>query len=260
MKDITLLVVDAQKDFCTPNGSLYVQGANNDMNRLASFIKTHKSSISWIVSSLDTHHYYQIFHSCYWKDSEGNPPRPYTTISLTDVETKKYLPVDNTVLEQTKDYLKRLQITSRYELIIWPYHCLVATEGSCLHPAISDAFADYEKTTYRNVDYYLKGEVPESEHYSIFKAEVPIAGKPRTDLNLKLLNKFSDKTNIVVAGEAFDYCVYSSLIDLLNYVDGKNITILKDATSAIDPILADKCMHILESNGVSFVDCDDFTL
>ena len=36
--NVQLLTIDPQNDFCDPNGSLFVQGANDDMKRLSAMI------------------------------------------------------------------------------------------------------------------------------------------------------------------------------------------------------------------------------
>lgn len=42
MQKIHLLIIDPQNDFCSPDGSLYVHGAEQDMQRLADFIDTYR--------------------------------------------------------------------------------------------------------------------------------------------------------------------------------------------------------------------------
>src|SRR6187455_1692774 len=63
---IVLLVVDAQKDFCFPEGALYVggrsgRGAIEDNDRLARFIYRSLGVLSEITCTLDTHFPFQIF-------------------------------------------------------------------------------------------------------------------------------------------------------------------------------------------------------
>ena len=38
-----LIIVDPQNDFCDKNGSLYVDGADDDMNRLAAMVEESRS-------------------------------------------------------------------------------------------------------------------------------------------------------------------------------------------------------------------------
>ena len=47
-KKVALLVIDAQHDFCSPNGALPVPGAEEDNNRLSQWILNNKNSIGYI--------------------------------------------------------------------------------------------------------------------------------------------------------------------------------------------------------------------
>jgi len=42
---IDLVIIDPQKDFCDPNGSLFVPGAAEDMKRLASLVGRLKNKL-----------------------------------------------------------------------------------------------------------------------------------------------------------------------------------------------------------------------
>ena len=50
-----LLVIDPQVDFCDPNGSLFVKGADADMKRLATMIRENINLIERINITLDSH-------------------------------------------------------------------------------------------------------------------------------------------------------------------------------------------------------------
>ena len=72
-----LLIIDAQFDFCHPKGALYVQGAEMDMMRLASFITKNKHKIHHITLTIDSHPVNHIAHPSFWEDENGNFPPPY---------------------------------------------------------------------------------------------------------------------------------------------------------------------------------------
>lgn len=64
--DLQLLLVDEQKDFCFPEGTLYVggrsgRGAIEDSRRTAEFIYRNLGLIKSITTTMDTHFAYQIF-------------------------------------------------------------------------------------------------------------------------------------------------------------------------------------------------------
>src|SRR4030095_17235716 len=84
-KRIELLVIDPQVDFCDPQrGSLYVPGAEHDMNRLAAMIRRLKDKLDDIHVTLDSHHLIHIAHPIFWKDSHGQHPAVFTRISRTE--------------------------------------------------------------------------------------------------------------------------------------------------------------------------------
>ena len=69
-----ILIIDAQYDFCNPQGALFVEGADADMKRLAAWIKTNKSQIDHISVTMDSHPVNDISHPSFWQDKNGNFP------------------------------------------------------------------------------------------------------------------------------------------------------------------------------------------
>src|SRR6476469_2973608 len=85
-KRVHLLLIDVQKDFCFPEGTLYVagrsgKGAIDDSRRIAEFIYANLGAITDITTTLDTHLAYQIFFPSFWIDQAGAPPQPFRTIT-----------------------------------------------------------------------------------------------------------------------------------------------------------------------------------
>ena len=68
-RKIHLLVIDPQNDFCDPNGSLYVPGAEKDMSRLAKLIDSMRHRLSDIHVTLDSHRKVDISHPIWFKDA-----------------------------------------------------------------------------------------------------------------------------------------------------------------------------------------------
>ena len=54
--NVQLLIIDPQVDFCDPNGSLFVPGSTEDIDRLSLMVKRLKNKISDIHVTLDSHH------------------------------------------------------------------------------------------------------------------------------------------------------------------------------------------------------------
>ena len=89
MPNNILLIIDPQVDFCHPQGSLCVQGADQDMQNLTTFIQTHLDSISQIHVTLDSHQRLDIAHPLFWTNKQGNSPAPFTQITADDVKQGK---------------------------------------------------------------------------------------------------------------------------------------------------------------------------
>src|SRR5262245_5411815 len=64
--NVHLLLIDVQKDFCHPEGALFVagrsgRGAIDDSRRIAEFIYTNLDVLTAITTTMDTHFSHQIF-------------------------------------------------------------------------------------------------------------------------------------------------------------------------------------------------------
>ena len=85
-KQIAVLIIDPQNDFCHPEGSLFVEGSIEDNERLSKWIVDNKDEINYIGCTLDSHQLIDIAHPRYWVDKNGNNPGAFTVISASDVE------------------------------------------------------------------------------------------------------------------------------------------------------------------------------
>lgn len=87
-----LLIIDAQKDFCEPEGALYVQGAEQDVQRIADLIKKFSDRIDYISLTQDSHHRNDIAHPAWWTKRDGSPVNAFTPISLQQVKDGEFVP------------------------------------------------------------------------------------------------------------------------------------------------------------------------
>ena len=86
MKNIHLAIIDPQADFADPRGSLYVPGAQEDMQRLGTMIERLIDKITDITVTLDSHRTVDIAHPLTHKNSKGEHPQPFTIISAEDYD------------------------------------------------------------------------------------------------------------------------------------------------------------------------------
>ncbi|OJF77729.1 MAG: hypothetical protein BKP49_01760 [Treponema sp. CETP13] len=234
MKRTEILIIDPQNDFCDPNGSLYIEGAVEDCKNIVNFINRNSNKISNIHITLDSHPSYHIAHPIFWKDTEGNSPKPFTVINAKDIQNGTYRPVDKELTSSVEQYAQELEAKGRYQLTIWPMHCLTATWGACVQKDIIMAAHEWELSNIcKNILYTFKSDNPLTEHYSAVQAEVPIPWDESTKINFKLIDSLRKADNIIVVGEALSHCLANTINDLLVYLPAKKFTLLTDCTSPV---------------------------
>lgn len=238
MKKTDLLIIDAQNDFCEPEGALYVGGAREDSLRLAEFITENSSIINNIYVTLDSHHNYDIAHPLYWVDSNGCHPDPFTVISVDDVNSGRW----KTSLKKDRDhglrYVGELSQRGKYQLCIWPPHCLIGSWGTQIQEDIFRAICSWETEHIAQVQMIYKGYNPSTEHYGAFEAEVPMDNDPSTKMRTDITDNLKESDSIIIAGQALDYCVANTvrqLAGILHPDEIKKIILLGDCCSSVDP-------------------------
>ncbi|KAL7533015.1 hypothetical protein ACHAWF_004316 [Thalassiosira exigua] len=269
----TLLLVDVQRDF-HPGGSLAIPSADADARRTAAFLRKHASSIDRVVMTMDSHHKLHIAHPCFWTDADGNNPNPFTLISSEDVESGKWIPrmdlkhrgaapsgarreplVEGEVLARGAalpenlydaegnldlvaycvEYCRRLEEKGRFQLCIWPEHCLIGSEGHNVMKEVMDAVAHWSDVTGGSVEWVHKGQNLLTEMYSALCAEVPVS--EGTDFNEELFESLKEGTNqLVMCGQAMSHCVNYTVRDIVSHwpKDEMNkLTVLEDCASSV---------------------------
>jgi nicotinamidase-related amidase len=234
---IDLLVIDPQVDFCDPNGNLYVDGAEKDMERLAGLVKSFGQKIKKVHVTLDCHHLIDVAHPLMWRNSEGKNPDPFTIFGSKEIKEGVWIPVFPSLRQRFIEYCEGLEASGRYPLCIWPPHCLIGSGGNAVLPVLFEALQEWETGKTNNVDYVSKGSNPYTEHYSAVKAEVPDATDPDTQLNTRLIQTLMEADKIIIAGEAGSHCVANTVKDI---ADGFNddsyiskMILLEDAVSPV---------------------------
>lgn len=229
-----LLGIDLQNDFCAPNGKLYVQGAQEDLQNILRLLENAGNQFQEILISMDSHYPIHIAHPSYWRNQDGEMPALFSTITYQDLLQKNWIP--QYYPQQSTQYLQALE-DAAYQCTIWPPHCLIGTEGWAIPELLYRALSHWSHETGRNFSLYHKGSNPFTEHYSILKAAVEFPETPSTCFDHALLTRFSAFDEIILIGEAMDFCVASTLNDIAQAAPAlmSKVVILTDCMSNIIP-------------------------
>jgi len=270
MKNIQLLIIDPQFDFCDPKGALYVGGAEKDLERLAKLISRNKDRIDDIRVTLDSHQPVHIAHPICWVDAAGKHPDPFTMITVADVTgtAPKWRAFNPAWQTRQVAYVNALAAGQRYVLVIWPPHCLIGTDGHRIHPILQPALREWQDQ-FAMVDYVTKGSNPFTEHYSVVKADVIDPEDPSTDLNTSFINRLQTADEIWIAGEALSHCVANSVRDIAAEFGDEHVkkfVLLEDASSPVGDLpgstmfadMADSFVKELVAKGMRIAKTTDF--
>ncbi len=243
---VHLLLIDVQKDFCFPEGTLYVggrsgTGAVDDSRRIAEFIYRNLGVLSDITTTMDTHLAYQIFFPSFWLDKDDNQLSAHRTVSADQISSgevrpnpaiAKWLCNGNYawLCKQVLHYTKELERAGKYQLYLWPPHCLLGSDGHALAGIVHEArlFHSFVRTSQSNVE--VKGGNPLTENYSVLRPEVlsRFDGAALAQRNTQFVQTLLAADAVVIAGQAASHCVKSTIDDLLGEI------------AAQDPALARK--------------------
>jgi nicotinamidase-related amidase len=254
---VHLLLIDVQKDFCFPQGSLYVagrsgRGAVDDSRRIAEFIYRNAAALSAVTTTMDTHFAYQIFFPSFWIDKDDRPLTPHREITTAQIDAGEVRPNPAVakwlcggnypwLLKQVRHYCEALEQAGKYKLYLWPPHCLLGSDGHALVGAVHEArlFHSFLRGAQSWVE--VKGGNPLTENYSVLKPEVLTRhdGQPLGQKNTLFLKTLLTADAVIVAGQAASHCVKSSIDDILSEIVAtdralaKKIHVMTDCMSAV---------------------------
>jgi nicotinamidase-related amidase len=231
-----LLIIDPQQDFTNPKGSLFVPGADKDMERLAQFINRNIKKIDDIHVTLDCHRVVDVAHPIFWSNSKGDHPTPFTIISVDDVESGIWSTTNPSWKQKGIDYVKALASNGRYPLCIWPEHCIIGSWGNSIAEPVNEALLTWQRSRFGVVDFCVKGSNIFTENYSVLQADVPDPSDPTTQINTVLLDVLQNADEIIISGEALSHCVRSSITDIADNFGEDNIkkfVLLEDTCSNV---------------------------
>lgn len=236
MQKIHLLIIDPQNDFCSPDGTLYVQGAEHDMQRLADFIDKYRSKLSGITVTFDSHKSFHIASPAFWIDSKtGTHPEVFTIIKKQEVLSGRYYAAVPSYQKLAEYYVWELENNGRYELCIWPPHCLIGSSGANIYKPLFDAIERYNSEIYNATEYIYKSANSFTEQYSVLRADVSMGEKDNIYASSRIAHTVATNDIILVAGEALSHCVANSLLDISKYIskDLRKFVLLDDASSSV---------------------------
>jgi len=267
MSVVHLVVVDPQNDFVVADdghgnrGRLVVPGAEGDISRLSAMIRRVGRKLDDIHVTLDSHQTVGIERPRWWRRvSDGAEPAPFTCLGIhpdgrrvvkydfgasgpvpTEEEYTTYIP---SMMHQggvtgkgSFGYLQALAAKGRYPHIVWTEHCIVGQWGWSIVPELAQTLSDWERDEFARVNYVVKGNNPNTEHFSGVQAEVPDPSDPATQINTHLIRSLEDADIVAIAGEALSHCVSSTGRDIAaafsnpEYI--RKLVLLTDATSNV---------------------------
>lgn len=261
MQNVQLLLIDPQNDFCDPNGSLYVPGAERDCQRIGSLIERMGRKLSGIGVTLDSHHLVDIAHPVFWVDSKGSPPPPFSVITEADLDAGRWRTRHPGAQQRAREYVRALAQGGRYELRIWPPHCLIGTAGSNLHPKVLAPVLAWEEKYFRTAIKLTKGSNPWTEHYGAVQAEVPDPTDPSTGLNTNFIAAHQGADLILLAGEARGFCLASTVRQFAaHFGEVDKFVLLTDCTSDVPGTegLGESFVSELVARGMRLAQSTDF--
>ena len=254
---IHLLLIDTQKDFCFPQGTLYVggrsgRGAIDDSNKIAQFIYRNLDVISEVTCTMDTHFPHQIFFPSFWLGTDDQPLQAHREISSEEIRSGAVRPNPAVaswlcngnytwLKRQVEYYCNELERAGKYKLYLWPLHCLLGSEGHSLAGVIQEArlFHSFARGSKSSIE--VKGGNALTENYSVLSPEVVLRhdGLPLAQRNTQFIKTLLDADAVIIAGQAASHCVRSSIDDLLSEINAqdpalaKKVYLLSDCMSSV---------------------------
>lgn len=235
-----LLVIDPQNDFCDIAGAaLPVAGARADLERLAAFIAQAAGRLQGITVTLDSHPSVAIERTTFWQQADGQAVAAFTWLTAELVRTGRYLPRSRDPQVRARALATLEAMTAQAGgMTLWPVHCVTGTWGHNVYAPLAEQLAQWEFEQQRPVRKVLKGEHPLTEHFGVFKADVPLPDAPATQFNADLLHAIYDETDLVIwAGQASSHCVAASFRQAMQGLDPSGRTVrhvlLRDCMSPV---------------------------
>jgi nicotinamidase-related amidase len=132
------------------------------------------------------------------------------------------------------DYTSQLEAKGRFQLCIWPEHCLIGSAGHGLVEIVLQAAMDWSAATGQSIEWVMKGQNMLSEMYSAMAAEVPITAA--TTFQSALHQELVKSSRLLICGQASSHCVNHTVRDIVSHWPADrvpDIVVLSDCTSPV---------------------------
>ncbi len=223
-------------------------GAESDCARVVVFLENNAEKIDDIYMTMDCHQFFHIANSSFWKSADGNEIPVNTTITHADFLSGKYTPVIDTLRPRVEDYLLSLESLGRYQLTIWPPHCLIGSWGFSIQQDVWNAVNKWEQRfPGKSVNFIVKSRNPLTEHYSAIRTEVSDPFDATTKTNFALIDNLKKADKIFVAGESLSHSVANTLRDLFIYIIPQRFALLTDCSTTLQ-IYGKNALNFIESS------------
>lgn len=252
---ITAVGIDYQNTFVHADQELKVPSADTDCVRYAEFLLRNARVLTNLVWTLDSHKVWHIFSQCFWINSSGEHPGPFTAIFADNIRAGEWkvnpaaahaIMGDGKYLEWLTSYaIHYCETLSRKglpPLVIWPDHAQIGTPGHSLDPVLQVASRSLALARRIEPDIQVKGVEALSEMYSPFGHEVTIAHDGQTAVGYEstdTIRTILASDAAIFTGEAASHCVLRAMQDVLRVVKAddpslaEKIYFLEDCTSPV---------------------------
>ena len=276
-----LIGIDFERDF-TEDGRLPVKGTYDDLTRfcLRLLRGTYEEHYTHLMFSIDGHPPHTIHSDSWWEDEAGNPPNVHPVpmqMELQDAArrlfrglfpdgtpTGKYF--RPTVMRKytTEEYAPHLQKTGQGNIWVFADHCHLGTDGVCLPPLLVEVIEFVCAARKIQPIFVHKGHIAQTDWFGAFEPCMPIPSHPQGGLQTTLLDVIRDCQTTDIGGEADDFCVANTMLQVERYFGGepdvlRRIRFLTDCTSAIvpqSPFLAARRMEMAQK-GITVINHDE---
>ena len=244
---VHLVLIDMQKDFCMPEGTLFVagrsgRGAVEDSDRIARFLYRNLGSITSVTCTLDTHYPFR----------SSRPPSGWTRLARRLQPGGRPDDVKNGRLRPNPALVWLMGATTGWSSV----HPLLRAagrastastsgrrtawrgDGHALVGVIHEARLFHSYVRASPAENLVKGEEALTEYYSAIGPEVLTSfdGKPLAERNEAFLRILEENDAVLFAGQAASHCVKSTIEDLLEHTReelARKVYVLEDCMTSI---------------------------